>query len=83
MIFGQFPVFGFLTFSGEVLYPTYAFAPRMEFLNIPPLEDQVLGGVIMKVANMVVSLLIFCLSFYFWVKESEQENTETIPRSRS
>ncbi|GAB4277088.1 MAG: hypothetical protein Tsb0018_07930 [Opitutales bacterium] len=60
----QFPVFGVLTFSGEVLYATYEFAPRI--FSLTPLQDQVLGGVVMKIFNMVASLTIFGMSFYSW-----------------
>ena len=72
LMVGQLPLFGFLTFSREVLYPTYDFAPRLAFLDLTPLEDQTLGGVIMKIANMIVSLLVFGISFYYWVKASEK-----------
>jgi putative membrane protein len=68
LMVGQIPVFGYLTFSGEVLYPTYAFAPRLEFFNVSPLDDQILGGVLMKLANMIVSLIVLGTSFYLWAQ---------------
>ena len=73
LMVGQLPVFAFLTLSDEVFYPTYEFAPRLEFLAIPPLRDQVLGGIIMKICNMVFSLIIFGTAWYGWVKRSESE----------
>ncbi len=66
---GQTPLFAFLTFSSEVLYPTYAYAPRV--IELSPLQDQVLGGVTMKLANMFVSLGIMSVAFYKWAKDSE------------
>lgn len=60
----QIPLFGILTFSPEVLYPTYELAPRITFLD--PLADQVLGGLLMKVANMILSLILMGRAFYFW-----------------
>ena len=69
LMIGQFPVFGYLTFSGEVFYPTYEFAPRI--IGLSALEDQVLGGVIMKLFNMVASLAVFGGSFYAWYRSDE------------
>jgi putative membrane protein len=60
----QIPLFGILTFSPEVLYPTYELAPRITFLD--PLADQVLGGLLMKVANMLLSLFLMGRAFYHW-----------------
>jgi putative membrane protein len=69
LMVGQFPVFGVLTFSGDVLYATYEYAPRL--FELTPLQDQILGGVMMKVFNMVASLLVFGISFNAWYKTSE------------
>lgn len=64
LMVGQLPVFGFLTLSEEVLYPTYEFAPRI--FPIDPLQDQILGGIIMKVTTMVFSIAILSVCFYRW-----------------
>lgn len=69
---GFLPIFGMLAFSDQVLYPTYEWAPRI--VNISPLEDQVLGAVIMKVVGMVFSLGGLCINFYFWAKTENQED---------
>jgi putative membrane protein len=69
LMVGQTPLFAFLTFSSDVLYPTYAYAPRV--IDLTPIQDQVLGGVTMKLANMFVSLAIMAVAFYKWAKESE------------
>jgi len=69
LMVGQLPVFGLLSFSTEIYYTTYEYAARLEFFNISPIHDQVLGGVIMKVANMVVSLVVLGVSFYMWYKQ--------------
>ena len=58
----QLPVFAYITFAREVLYPTYDTAARI--VPLTPLEDQQLGGIIMKVANMVV--LFTMLAVVFW-----------------
>lgn len=76
LMIGQLPVFAFLTLSDEVLYPTYAYAARITALS--PLQDQILGGVIMKVSNMVVSILVLSLSWYFWWRTEEKRETEAL-----
>lgn len=70
----QIPLFAILTFAPEVLYTTYEYAPRLlPFLD--PLEDQRMGGLIMKVANMVFSLSFIAYAFHRWQIESEANLT--------
>lgn len=69
LMVAQIPLFGILTFSPEVLYPTYELAPRITFLD--PLSDQVLGGLLMKVANMVLSLWLMGRAFINWSREQD------------
>lgn len=77
----QIPLFGILTFSTDVLYPTYEFAPRL-IPALEPLQDQVLGGLIMKVGNMVVSLIIFGWVFLQWNADQERITRTTVPAMR-
>jgi len=72
LMVGQTPLFAFLTFSTDVFYPTYAYAPRV--IDLSPLQDQVLGGVVMKLANMFVSLAIMSVAFYKWAQESDRQD---------
>ena len=62
---GQIPLFGVLTFSPDVLYPTYAKAPRL-YESLSPLTDQVLGGVIMKLVAAVFMFTGLVVYFYRW-----------------
>lgn len=71
LLIGQLPVFAFLTLSDIALYPTYQFAPRIVDLNA--LEDQILGGLIMKVTNMVVTLVMAGLTFYLWYRHDTED----------
>jgi putative membrane protein len=71
LMVGQLPVFAFLTFAGEAIYPTYAWAPRI--IDLDPLNDQILGGIIMKVINMAFSLTLLGLCFYHWAKNEEND----------
>ena len=61
---GQIPVFAYLTFSSQVLYPTYETAQRL--LPLTPLADQQLGGMIMKVASMAVLFGLLAVAFWRW-----------------
>lgn len=61
---GQIPIFAYLTFTSEVLYPTYDTAVRLTPLT--PLEDQRLGGIIMKLAGMVVLFGVLAVVFWRW-----------------
>jgi len=66
----QFPLVAFLNFSREALYPTYEFAPRL--LDLTPREDQVLGGTIMGIGGMFITLGLISWSFYCWHRQSER-----------
>lgn len=68
---GMTPLFVFIAFSDNVLYPTYEFAPRLiDRLN--PVEDQLLGAVIMKIGSIGVTLLIMAIAFYRWSRKAEK-----------
>lgn len=67
---GMTPVFAFIVFSNGVLYPTYEFAPRITGLT--PMDDQILGGTLMKLGGLAVSLTAFGWSFFRWFRGSEQ-----------
>ena len=69
IMLGQTPIFAVLTFFKDVLYDTYFYAERI--LNLSPLEDQKTGGVLMKLANMVVSVSVLSSIFYRWSKEQK------------
>ncbi len=79
LMIAQLPVFGILTMSGNVLYPTYEWAPRI--IDLSPIDDQVLGGLLMKVGGMLFVLPIFGYCFYQWSKTAQPEERETAPPS--
>ncbi|MEO0795198.1 MAG: cytochrome c oxidase assembly protein [Verrucomicrobiota bacterium] len=83
LMVGQLPVFAFLTLSDQVLYPTYEFAPRVT--DLTPLQDQILGGVIMKVTNMGVSLGLLAWCFYAWYQSDNRDSEQLaqLPESAS
>lgn len=68
---GMTPLFAFIAFSTDVLYPTYEYAPRI-FADFDPAEDQLLGAVIMKVGGMAVTFIVFAVAFYRWYQATER-----------
>ena len=64
------PVFAYITFSGDILYPTYEFAPRL-IENFSAADDQILAGTMMKLIGMIVSLGAFMNAFYRWYQEKK------------
>lgn len=67
---GMTPLFAFLAFSEEILYPTYEFAPRL-FANFDPMEDQILGAAIMKLGGLMVTFCALAVCFYRWYSTSD------------
>ncbi|MCF3652325.1 cytochrome c oxidase assembly protein [Synoicihabitans lomoniglobus] len=70
---GLTPLFAFVTFSPDVLYPTYEFAPRL-IDGFTPMDDQLLAGAIMKLGNVVVTFLGLTFVFTRWYRRSERSN---------
>ncbi len=68
---GMTPVFAFITFSRDILYPTYEYAPRL-IAGFSPADDQVLAGALMKLVGMAVALTAFGVSFFRWYRASGQ-----------
>ena len=67
------PLFAYLAFYPEVLYPTYEYAPRL-FAGFSPAQDQLLGAAIMKLGGMFISFLAFIWAFYRWYQATERRN---------
>lgn len=64
------PVFAYITFSDDILYPTYEFAPRL-FPDFGAASDQLLAGVMMKAVGMGVAMSAFGWSFFKWSAERD------------
>jgi putative membrane protein len=70
ILIGMTPVFAYITFSSDILYPTYEFAPRI-IADFSPADDQLLAGVSMKIVGMFVALGAVAVSFYRWHQSSQ------------
>jgi len=66
------PVFAFIAFSDNVLYPTYEYAPRL-YAVLSPMEDQLLGAVTMKLGGLMVTATGLVIAFYRWYQASERK----------
>lgn len=71
------PVFAYITFSNDILYPTYEYAPRL-FVDFTPADDQLLAGVSMKLVGMFVALGAVAVSFYRWYQSSQPATDSTM-----
>lgn len=61
----QLPIFAGITFSPDPLYAAYANMPVRAF-GLSVMEDQQLGGAVMKVAGMVAFGIPFIVTFMQW-----------------
>src|ERR1700678_1546562 len=64
------PVAAYIVFSGDILYPTYEYAPRL-IAGFTPADDQLAAGAIMKISGLAVSLLALGFCFFKWERSSQ------------
>lgn len=74
VVIGMTPLFAFITFSSDILYPTYEYAPRV-IASFGPAEDQLLAGVGMKLTGMAVALLMIAVAFARWYQREESNES--------
>jgi putative membrane protein len=58
-----------ITYADEVLYPAYESAPRITALS--PLDDQLVGGLIMWIPGTFILIGVASVLFFRWVKVEE------------
>ncbi len=81
VIIGMMPIHAYITFSHDIIYPTYELAPRL-FPTFSPADDQLLAGVSMQLMAMLVGLGAFTVAFYRWYQIGQKREPETpVPRS--
>ena len=61
----------YITMADQVLYPAYAAAPRITSLS--PLDDQLLGGLIMWVPGGMIFMIIMTVIFFKWSARGEDD----------
>lgn len=62
----------FITYGGTLLYPAYAAAPRVAGLT--PLEDQLLGGLIMWIPGGLVIFGVITVIFFRWQARGAEDS---------
>lgn len=63
-----------ITFAGDILYPSYASAPRLWGLSAE--LDQQIGGLIMWMPGALVYLTVLSWIFFRWLNRGEHERSE-------
>jgi len=66
------PLFAYVTFSDNILYTTYEYAPRL-VQDFSAGDDQTMAGVMMKLTSMFVSILAFGLCFFRWAETNRDQ----------
>jgi putative membrane protein len=69
------PVCAMIIFATGVIYTTYEGAPQL-FAVLPTLDDQQLGGVIMKVIQELTYMTTIGVVFYQWAKRERGKEKE-------
>ncbi|MFQ5874032.1 MAG: cytochrome c oxidase assembly protein [Dehalococcoidia bacterium] len=73
---------GLITFSDDVLYATYASAPRIWGLSAA--ADQQIGGVMMKLPGFLIFIVAATIIFFTWVaKEEARDRVEAAERLKN
>jgi putative membrane protein len=67
-----------ITFADFVMYPFYAAAPRV--INLPPIEDQQIAGLIMWLGGASIVLFVLTIRFFTWM---ERDSDESLASSRA
>ncbi len=73
----QIPLFFFLAFAGHVYYDTYIQAPR--FWNLTPLQDQQVGGILMKIVGELFFMTGIGVAFSRWYRTERQPAPAAVP----
>ncbi len=62
----------YITMADSVLYPFYSSAPRI--MKLSPMEDQLLGGLIMWVPGGILFMIIMSVVFFKWASGGEDHS---------
>lgn len=70
------PVCVLVIFAPQPMYATYMQAPQL-FTILPTLDDQQLGGVIMKAVQEVSFITTITIIFFRWARKEREQNSST------
>lgn len=74
------PVCVLIIFAKTVMYTTYLDAPQL-FTILPPLDDQQLGGIIMKVIQEITYITTMTIIFFRWARKEKSKDSIDMDRS--
>jgi putative membrane protein len=69
----------YIVYADSLLYPAYASAPRI--WTISPMQDQLIGGLIMWIPGGLYFLAVISLIFFLWQRESAERDMR-VPHPR-
>ncbi|WP_245726292.1 cytochrome c oxidase assembly protein [Marininema mesophilum] len=75
------PACAFLAFSGTLLYESFPGGP-MTTAIMPPLEDQALGGIVMKITQELAYGSVLGYTFFGWVRKQRQQDENELATRR-
>lgn len=67
------PACALIIFSRELLYASYG---HVQVFSLPPIDDQQLGGVIMKIIQEIVYGIALGITFFRWVKKEHAQSDQ-------
>jgi putative membrane protein len=62
----------YITYSDNLLYPAYASAPRL--WGITPMDDQLIGGLIMWIPGGLVFFAVISVIFFRWQARGAEDS---------
>ena len=68
----------FITYADSILYTSYAYAPRI--FGISPMEDQILGGLVMWIPGGFFFLGVMAVVFFKWAAVNSDSVAAANPR---
>jgi putative membrane protein len=71
------PVCALIIFANQPIYETYMGAPQL-FQILPTLDDQQLGGVIMKATQEITYIFVIATIFYSWARRERRNEDQGI-----
>ena len=78
VIIGMIPIHAYITFSHDIVYSNYEYAPRL-FAGFSPADDQLLAGVSMQLVASLVGMGAFTVAFFRWYQAGERNNRTVQP----
>jgi putative membrane protein len=70
------PACALIIFSNDLLYPAYVQGSQMINFSLPPIEDQQLGGTLMKIIQEIVYGVALAYIFFHWYRKEKKKDDD-------